>query len=426
MTTGVTVTSGGNGLSGRGSAGARDKVLYVCHLSRLLCRAAANHAEKERQRNRLASTSTIQNIVKLARSSPCHATTADEWDRDPWLLNTPDGVVDLKTGRLLEHRRSDMMTRMTTATPEGECPLWLRFMNDVTDGDQALVDYLQKVVGYCLTGVTTEHALFFLHGGGANGKSVFVHVLMSILGNYAANAPVETFMETRTEKHPTDLASLQGARYVSSVETEQGKRWNESKLKTLTGGDKISARFMRQDFFEYTPQFKLVIAGNHKPSIRNVDEAMKRRLHLIPFTVTVPDEKKDRALPNKLLRERDGILAWAVEGCLRWQKEGIKPPQSVMNATREYFEAEDHIGQWIEERCDTGESRREGVAQLYADWKNWCEEQGLYVGSMKRFSETLQSRKFDKCRTTTGHRGLLGLSLRPQPFVSFRGKRSDF
>ncbi|GAA4647890.1 hypothetical protein GCM10023116_01520 [Kistimonas scapharcae] len=409
-----------------GQCWSQDKVLYVCHLSRLLCRAAAHHAEKERQRNRLASTSTIQNIVKLARSSPCHATTADEWDRDPWLLNTPGGVVDLKTGRLLAHRRSDMMTRMTTATPEGDCPLWLRFMNDVTDGDRALVDYLQKVVGYCLTGVTTEHALFFLHGGGANGKSVFVHVLMSILSNYAANAPVETFMETRTEKHPTDLASLQGARYVSSVETEQGKRWNESKLKTLTGGDKISARFMRQDFFEYTPQFKLVIAGNHKPSIRNVDEAMKRRLHLIPFTVTVPDEKKDRSLPNKLLRERGGILAWAVEGCLRWQKEGIKPPTTVVKATQDYFDGEDTLGQWIDERCEMGRAKRESVARLYADFKLWSEEQGQYVGSVKRFSESMQSRKFDKCRMTTGHRGLMGVALRLREGVNIGAYHTDF
>ncbi len=204
--------------------------------------------------------------MKLARSAPCHATVTEDWGRNPWLLNTPGGVVDLKTGQVSDHDRQEMMTRITTAAPEGECPLWLRFLNDVTDGDQALVDYLQKVVGYCLTGVTSEHALFFLHGGGANGKSVFIHVLMSILGNYAVNASVETFMESRHEKHPTDLASLQGARFVSSVETEQGKRWNESKLKTLTGGDKVSARFMRQDFFEYSPQFKLVIAGNHKPT----------------------------------------------------------------------------------------------------------------------------------------------------------------
>ncbi len=185
-----------------------DQVLYVYHLSRNICREAALLADSDRQRSRLASNSTIQNVVKMARSTPCHASLAEDWDRDPWLLNTPDGVVNLKTGELRGHQRNDMMTRITTASPEGNCPRWLQFLDDVTGGDQALVDYLQKVVGYCLTGVTSEHALFFLHGGGANGKSVFVHVLMSILGNYSANAPVETFMESRHEKHPTDLASL--------------------------------------------------------------------------------------------------------------------------------------------------------------------------------------------------------------------------
>ncbi len=203
------------------------------------------------------------------------------------------------------------------------------------------------------------------------------------------------------------------------METEQGKRWNESKLKTLTGGDKISARFMRQDFFEYTPQFKLVIAGNHKPSIRNVDQAMKRRLHLIPFTVTVPDEKKDRELPSKLLLERNGIMAWAVEGCLRWQSEGIKPPASVVKATRDYFESEDHLGQWIEERCDTGPGRRENVTVLFNDFKIWCEEQNFYVQSIKWFSETMQSRSFDPSRLTGGKRALSGLNLKPKPIIRY-------
>ena len=408
-----------------GQRWSKDQMLYVYHLSREVCRAAAGEAETDRQRTRLASTSTIHNVVKLARSSPCHASLSEDWDCDPWLLNTPTGVVNLKTGELRDHDRSDMMTRMATASPEGQCPLWLSFLNDVTDGDQALVDYLQKIVGYSLTGVTSEHALFFLHGGGANGKSVFIHVLMSILGNYAVNAPVETFMESRQEKHPTDLANLQGARCVSSVETEQGKRWNESKIKTLTGGDKISARFMRQDFFEYTPQFKLVIAGNHKPSIRNVDDAMKRRLHLIPFTVKVPDEKKDTQLPTKLLLERDGIMAWAIAGCLRWQKQGIKPPASVVKATQEYFESEDYMKQWLEERCEQSPAHREGIAELFADWRCWCEDLGQHPGSIKRFSESLQSRDYEKCRTTTGHRGLTGLSLKPKPFVRFGGYHAD-
>ncbi|MGD7180108.1 phage/plasmid primase, P4 family, partial [Ralstonia pseudosolanacearum] len=289
-----------------------DQLLYVTHLARGICRAASLKAEMARQKSKLASSSTIASVEKIARSDPKHAATADEWDADVWALNTPGGVVDLRTGQLRPHRREDRMTKVTTATPRGRngegCPAWLAFISDITGGNTDLAAYLQRVVGYCLTGVTSEHALFFLYGTGANGKSVFVNVLATILGDYAANAPMDTFMEARGDRHPTELAGLRGSRLVSSIETEQGRRWNESKVKAITGGDKVSARFMRQDFFDYLPQFKLLIAGNHKPAIRNVDEAMKRRLHLIPFTVTVPPERRDGRLTEKLLKERDGIL----------------------------------------------------------------------------------------------------------------------
>jgi putative DNA primase/helicase len=186
--------------------------------------------------------------------------------------------------------------------------------------------YLQRMAGYCLTGLTTEHALLFLYGTGGNGKSVFVNTLFTIMGDYAANAPMETFMESRNDRHPTDLAGLMGSRLVTATETEQGRRWNESKIKEITGGDRVSARFMRQDFFTYVPAYKIVISGNHKPAIRNIDEAIKRRMHLIPFTLTIPPEKRDHMLQSKLLKERDGILAWAVQGCLMWQCEGLRQP----------------------------------------------------------------------------------------------------
>lgn len=175
---------------------------------------------------------------------------------------------------------------------------------------------------------------------------MFVNTLFTLLGDYAANAPMDTFMESRGDRHPTDLAGLRGARFVGATETEQGRRWNESKIKEITGGDRVSARFMRQDFFTYLPQFKLVIAGNHKPALRNIDEAMRRRLHLIPFTLTVPPEKRDKSLSTKLLQERDGILAWALEGCLAWQRDGLKPPKCVVDATDEYFDEEDTIGEF--------------------------------------------------------------------------------
>lgn len=408
-----------------GSRWQPDDTLLVIHLIRHICREAALRASSHRLAAKLASSSTVNGVERLARSERRHASTSDEWDSDPWLVNTPGGVADLRTGRLRPQDRADRMTKITTATPKGTCPRWLSFLSDITRGDADLTAYLQRVIGYCLTGVTSAHALFFLYGTGANGKSVFVNVITTILGDYAANAPMDTFMEARTDRHPTDLAGLRGARFVSSIETEQGRRWNESKVKAITGGDKVSARFMRQDFFEYVPQFKLVIAGNHKPSIRNVDEAMKRRLHLIPFTVTIPPEKRDGRLTEKLLRERDGILTWAVEGCLAWQREGLKQPASVMSATDEYFEAEDALGQWIDERCLLATACREGISELFADWREWAERAGEYVGSVKRFSESMVARKFEKCRLHGGARAIAGISLRPKPYGGSYPYRDD-
>jgi putative DNA primase/helicase len=393
-----------------------DQVLFVSHLARGICRAASLRAGSPRLKGKLASSATISAVEKIARCDPKHASRAEEWDADVLALNTPGGVVDLRTGQIRQHCRSDRMTKITTATPKGDCPTWRAFLQEVTGHDAELVAYLQVAVGYWLTGVTTEHALFFLYGTGANGKSVFVNVIATILGDYAANAPMETFMESRSDRHPTDLAGLRGARFVSSIETEQGRRWNESKVKSITGGDKVSARFMRQDFFEYAPQFKLVIAGNHKPSIRNVDEAMKRRLHLIPFTVTIPPAKRDGKLTEKLLKERDGILAWAVEGCLAWQQQGIKAPASVVSATEEYFEAEDALGQWLDERCSLYPDARTLSADLYADWREWAEKAGEFVGSIKRFAELLIARNFEKTRMHGGAKALKGLMLRPKAY----------
>ena len=204
---------------------------------------------------------------------------------------------------------------------------------------------MQRVIGSCKTGSTREHALFFLYGTGANGKSVFLSMISVLLGDYAKTASTSSFTASTTEQHPTDLAGLRGARFVTAIETEDGARWAESKIKSLTGGDKIAARFMRCDFFEFFPEFKLVIAGNHKPALRSVDEAIRRRLHFIPFTVTIPQNKRDPRLGEKLRAELPGILAWAIEGCLAWQREGLNPPLLVREATADYLAAEDAIGQ---------------------------------------------------------------------------------
>ncbi len=397
-----------------------EDTLAATDLIRSVCRQTALRADDRKVAAKLASSGTVGGVERLARADRRHAATTDEWDADPWLLNTPGGVVDLKTGRMRANDRADRMTKITTATPRGECPQWRSFLSDVTGGDQNLQDYLQRMVGYALTGSTREHALFFLYGTGANGKSVFVNTLADILGDYATNAPMDTFMETRTDRHPTDMAGLRGARFVAAIETEQGKRWAESKLKNLTGGDKIAARFMRQDFFEFFPQFKLFVAGNHKPAIRNIDEAMKRRLHLIPFTITVPPEKRDKHLQQKLLAERDGILAWALEGCLAWQRLGrLDPPQLVLDATDEYFEAEDALGRWMDERCLRVGTAKSLTAELFTDWKQWAEAAGEFVGSQKRFADLLLTRGLEKWRNGMGLRGFQGIGLKAPPTPTY-------
>lgn len=396
-----------------------EETLAATDLIRSVCRQTAVRADNPKVAAKLASASTVSGVERLARADRRHAATTEEWDADPWLLNTPGGVVDLKTGRMRPHERVDRMTKITTATPVGDCPRWLAFLSDISGGDVDLQAYLQRMVGYCLTGVTSAHALFFLYGTGANGKSVFANVISTILGDYAATASMDTFVETRGDRHPTDLAGLRGARFVTAIETEQGRRLNESKVKAITGGDKISARFMHKDFFTFTPQFKPVIVGNHKPALRNIDEAMKRRMHMIPFTVTIPSERRDGRLTEKLLAERDGILAWAVAGCLAWQREGLKAPASVVSATEEYFESEDALGRWLEERCVRTPNAKSLTAELFTDWKQWAEMSGEFIGSQRRFSDLLITRGLEKWRNSAGVRGFQGIGLKYPPMPAY-------
>jgi putative DNA primase/helicase len=393
-----------------------EDTLAASDLVRHVCRFASLKSDNPKLAAKLAASGTISGVERLARADRKHAGTTDEWDADEWSINTPGGVVDLRTGRMRAHARADRMTKICTATiqPGSTCPNWLAFLADVTGGDAAQIHYLQKVFGYCMTGSTQEHALFFLYGTGANGKSVFVNTIFTLMGDYAANAPMDTFMESRGDRHPTDLAGLRGARFVGATETEQGRRWNESKIKEITGGDRVSARFMRQDFFTYLPQFKLVIAGNHKPAIRNIDEAMRRRLHLIPFTITVPPEKRDKQLQAKLLVERNAIFEWGVQGCLAWQREGLVAPESVVSATKEYFESEDALGRWLEERCVRVKTARSLTSELFSDWKQWADAAGEFVGSQRRFSDLLLTRGLEKWRNSAGVRGYQGVGLAEQ------------
>jgi putative DNA primase/helicase len=256
--------------------------------------------------------------------------------------------------------------------------------------------------------------LFFLYGNGANGKSVFVNTLLGILSDYATTAPSEIFMESKVDRHPTEMADLRGARLVAATETEQGRGWAEAKIKKLTGGEKIKARFMRQDFFSYQPHFKLVISGNHKPRLRNVDEAIRRRLRLIPFRVTIPETERDPDLTDKLKQEWPGILRWAIDGCLEWWRDGLNAPGVVVDATRDYLEAEDTFPVWLDERCRTDEpSSFCGTTALFADFKQWAEDRNERPGGSKTFSQTLEDRGFKRGRRNgAGDRGFHGIALK--------------
>jgi len=391
-----------------------DSTLRAFEISRILCRETAMALGQRTPKiaSQVASAKTAAAIVQLARADRRIAATVEQWDADPWLLNTPGGSVDLRTGKLGPHRREDYCTKRTAITPGGGCPLWHKFLIDIFNGDVELIAFLQRAFGYALTGSIKEHALFFCYGTGANGKGVLISTVTGIMADYAKTAPMETFTASKNERHPTDLAMLRGARLVTAQETERGRSWAEAKIKALTGGDVIAARFMRQDFFEYTPQFKLMIAGNHKPGLRAVNEAIKRRINLIPFMVTIPEEKRDKQLAETLKAEWPGILAWAIEGCLNWQEIGLSPPEAVKNATAEYLEAEDAIGQWLSDKTECDLNGWVSSADLFHSYKAWAQEAGEPMGSEKGLVDALKERGFKQKRQGgSGKRGFLGLRI---------------
>jgi putative DNA primase/helicase len=248
----------------------------------------------------------------------------------------------------------------------------------------------------------------------ANGKSTFINLLAWLLGDYATTSPMDTFVVHHTEPHPTNVAKLHGARLVVAQETEKGRRWDEAKLKALTGGDVISARFMRGDYFDFRPTFKLFIVGNHKPRLENVDEAMRRRLLLVPFTVQIPAEERDPNLPERLKEEAPAILRWAIAGCLEWQSTGLAPPKIVTDATDAYFADQDMFGQWMEDCIErTAPTAFVKIGEVYASWKTWCDSRNHRPGGVNSLSEELHERRgISRARVAGGARGFAGISLK--------------
>ena len=352
-------------------------------------------------------------VERFAAADDTLAVTAAIWDPDPWMLATPGGIVDLRTGLLRQAERSDMVTKLTSVPPANTaaCPNWLAFLADATGGDASLANFLQRWFGYCLTGVTREHALLFIYGPGGNGKGVLLVTIAGIMEAYATTAAMDTFAACQGDRHPTDLAMLRGARLVMTTETEEGRAWAESRIKALTGGDPITARFMRQDFFTFTPAFKLTISGNHKPALRNVDDAARRRFNVVPFMHK--PTKPDPDLPEKLKAEWPGILRWMIEGCLAWQRDGLARPQSVLDATAEYFAEQDVLAQWVEECCELDKSFGATSADLFASWRSFATSRAEEPRNAKWFATMLERQGFLRakdCKEFRG-RGFLGLRV---------------
>jgi putative DNA primase/helicase len=398
-----------------GACWREDEKRSVFTIARNVCRETAVKCNKAAERKRIASAKTRAAVVSLAGEDPRLAATIDQWDTDPWLLCTPDGVVDLRTGRMREHRPEDYVTKMAAVSPGGDCPKWKKFLKEVTGENKELEDYLQRVGGYCLTGITREQELYFFYGSGRNGKSVWLRTIATILGDYHRATSIETFTVNQSDRHPTEVAALRGARLVTATETEDGRRWAEARIKELTGGDKVTARFMRQDFFDFTPQFKLAFAGNHMPALRTVNMAISRRFRRVPFTVTIAEDKVNVHLAEELMAEAPGILQWFIEGCLAWQKDGLKPPAAVTAATEQYLGSQDILGEWLAEYCDIGGNYWESAARLFSSWQSWAEARHEFVGSVKSFSQRLEDRGgFVPRKNPEGtKRGFSGLRLKP-------------
>lgn len=362
-----------------------------------------------KEKRPIERSAVISAVAHIAGNNVNLAVTSDIWDANDYLLGTPDGTVDLHTGLLRQPQIADFITKKTSIVPQAmHAPRWLAFIDEVTNHDPDLQRYIQKICGLILTGSTKEQCIFFIYGPGGNGKSVFINTINAILHDYAVVAPLDMFAVSHQEKHSTDMAMIKGARIVSSSETEEGKSLAEAKIKQITGGDQITARFMRQDNFTFTPKCKLIIIGNHKPILRNVDEALKRRIHVIPFT-TKP-KQIDNELILKLKEEYPQILAWMIEGCLAWQREGLNKPDCVIEETKQYFENQDIFANWLEDCCKNNSSGFELSSKLYESWKRYAENAGVKAGSTKTFPDLMKRRGYRHERTRSG-RVFYGLIL---------------
>ncbi len=340
----------------------------------------------------------LQAMINLAQSEPGIPVAPDELDRDKWLLNCENGTLDLRTGILRPHDRNDVITKIVSApyNPDAYCELWDSFLERIFEHNADLIAFVQRAAGYALTGETYEHCLFICYGKGRNGKSTLLEALAALLNDYAQQTPTETLLASQGSRIPNDVAQLKGARFVTAIEADEGRRLNEALVKQLTGGDRMSARFLHGEFFQYVPQCKLFLAVNHRPEIKGTDNAIWERIKLVPFDVTIPPLERDKELPDKLKAELSGILTWAVEGCHRWKLGGLGESREVVGATQAYRTEMDVLGSFIASDCLLGPGAKCQSNKLYEAYTQWCTVANEKPLRQKNFVARMEERGFRK------------------------------
>jgi putative DNA primase/helicase len=385
-------------------------------------------AEQDPKAKQLRTVPTWEAVERGARTVRDFAADSSWWNTDPWLLGTPGGTVELRSGQLRPADPADYISRITAAAPvpldsfepKRDCPQWLAFLDHALAHDAAAIRFLQQWAGYSLTGDTREQVLLFIYGEGGSGKGTAINTIAAILGDYAIGVATSTLTAKKYDAHAEEIARLHGPRMAIASETEKGSRWAENRIKSMTGQDRLTARYMRENSFDFTPQFKLTIFGNNAPSLSDVDSAIRRRFMILPFTQK--PAKADTELGDKLRAEWPGILTWMIRGCLDWQANGIVRPSIVQAATEDYFAAQDVFAQWLDEKCEVAPGLAATTDQLFESWSFFARVAGEEPGTRnKTFPERLQQRGFESIRDRAGirGRGFAGLRLLPRTVSEF-------
>jgi P4 family phage/plasmid primase-like protien len=365
----------------------QDTTLETENRVRALCREAANTCAEDELAYKLVSEKTIAAVERLTRTDRRYAATIEQWDADIWLLNTPAGVFDPHTGRVRAHRKRDYMTKITRVAPQqGACPTFMKFLADIfrrpvesddptadaTEPDWEIIKFVRRYFGSALTGCMKDQKLLFCYGTGNNGKTTLLQTIFRVMGSYAVHAPIETFLESPSDRHLTEMARLRGARLVIASEIPLGRHWNESRIKDITGGEPVTANFMRRDHTTSIPQCKLAFGGNHKPGLRSNDIATKRRWQMLPFTTTIPRARVNDKLLEDLEKKDPQILQWLIEGCNDWMSNGLQTPERVVAATNAYLIDADAVSRWLVDCCElAGKGECTTTQALFESWKTW-------------------------------------------------------